>query len=200
MAYDISADPYLNPKTGILFNKVGAKTQKQLDKAEAEITYIVIATLTIGSQPEKLTFNTQLLLDTHEEIFRDIYKWAGKPRIYDISKGNSYFAHVQFIVPSLNTLMDIIQQDTLMKSGRIEDTVEALTYYYSELNAIHPFREGNGRTSRTFLRLLALKHGYDIEWARMEKDENINASIKAINGDTTALRAILTSIVVKLPG
>ena len=198
MSYDIDVDPYINPKTGILFNKVGAKTQKQLDKAEAEITYIVIATLTIGSRPDTLTFNTQLILDIHKEVFRDIYKWAGLTRTHDISKGTSYFAHAQFIQSSLDSLTRELQNDTRFQSDNTDDVVNGLTHYYAELNAIHPFREGNGRTARTFLRLLALKNGYDIEWAKMEKDANIQASIESIKGNNVPLHAMLSPIVIKI--
>ncbi len=198
MPYDIIADPYINPKTGILYNKIGAKKQKQLDKAEAEITYIVITTLTVGSRPETLTFNSQLLLDIHNEIFRDIYKWAGTTRTYDISKETSYFAHAQFIDSSLNILIDELQQDRRLLSSNIDDLVDALTYYFAELNAIHPFREGNGRAIRTFLRLLALKHGYDIEWGRLDKNENIAVSRESIKGNLAPLRAMLSRMITKV--
>lgn len=69
MPYDINEDPYVDKTTGVLRNKIGAKTQAALDKAEAEITYVIIATLTIGSSVGGLQFDSRLLRDVHKEIF-----------------------------------------------------------------------------------------------------------------------------------
>lgn len=198
MPYDTSSDPYIDPKLGVLYNKLGAKTQKKLDAAEAEVTYIAIFTLVNGSKTDKLRFDAQFLLDIHKEIFRDIYAWAGKVRTHDIGKGGSYFAHSPYITPLLFDLLQRLDDDAQHKSGNINDFVSLLAHYYSELNAIHPFREGNGRAIRTFLRLLALKHEYDIEWDNMDPDENIRASQAAMGADDTLARSMLEPLVVKI--
>ncbi len=198
MPYDTTEDPYVDKKTGILRNKVGAKTQFQLAKAEAEITYITILTLTNGSRVDKLVFNADLLCDIHNEIFRDIYNWAGKIRTHDISKDWSYFAHATYIQQSLNELLDTIESDARFNSDDVEIFTTAITHYYAELNAIHPFREGNGRAIRTYLRLLALKYGYDIEWSRMSFDENIIASQEALHTDNTYMHGMIKTLIVKL--
>lgn len=198
MSYDIDVDPYINPNTGVLRNKLGAKTQSQLDHAEAEITYIAIATLTFGSRPDKLVFNTELLLDVHKEIFRDIYSWAGQIRTHDISKGASYFTHAQYIRQSLDSLLSDIKSDEKLDSSDMNEFIERIAYYYGELNAIHPFREGNGRAIRTFLRLLALSRGYDIEWAKMDGEENIAASSESIKGNSQRMHAMIAALVAPL--
>lgn len=198
MGYDIAEDPYVDSRTDILHNKIGAKTQAQLDRDEAQITYVIIATLTRGSRVDTLIFNSQLLCDIHKEIFRDIYKWAGEVRTHDIGKDWAYFAHAEYIPQEMCRLSDELMQDTVIGGGIRQDVVARLTYYYSEYNAIHPFREGNGRAIRTFLRLLALKHGYDIEWAQMNADENIRASEQALKGDTEAMRTMLDRLIVTI--
>lgn len=198
MGYDITDDPYVDPKTKILKNKIGAKTQRALDIAEAEITYIVIATLTRGSKPSSLVFNSKLLLETHKEIFRHIYVWAGKVRTYDISKDQSYFAHASFINQELKRLDEELQSENTEKYDVKTYFIERLAYFYAEYNAIHPFREGNGRVLRTFLRLYALKSGYDIEWANMDADVNIEACRHAFNADNSRLEAMLQKLVVRI--
>jgi len=198
MGYDISEDPYVDPHTGLLRNKIGARTKAQLNKAEAEITYIIIATLTTGSRVDALEFDSQLLCDIHKEIFGDIYKWAGKVRTHDISKDWAYFAHAPHIQPELDRLSKELRAETKLSGDDREAFVDRITYYYSEFNAIHPFREGNGRAIRTFLRLLAIKHCHDIEWAKMDPDRNIRASELAMSTSTDEMRAMLEPLITKL--
>jgi cell filamentation protein len=195
MPYDINEDPYVNPRTGILRNKVRAKTQAQLDKVEGEITFVAIATLTKGSNLDNLKFDSDLLCDVHNEIFRDIYSWAGTIRTHDISKDSEYFAHAAYIQPAMGSLSKELTNDNILSSGDKTAVIDRLTYYYSEYNAIHPFREGNGRAIRTFLRLLALRHGYDIEWNDMGKEENIIASKEAMVKDPIKMRSMLNRLV-----
>ncbi|HEY8886209.1 MAG TPA: Fic family protein [Candidatus Microsaccharimonas sp.] len=198
MPYDITGDPYIDPKIKILRNRLGAKTQAKLDKAESEITYIAILTLTKGSKPDSFVFNTTFLADIHKEIFKDIYSWAGEYRTYDISKGSSYFAHAAYIVKLLDELLVGIEKDTLLQSDDVDIFTERITHYYSELNAIHPFREGNGRALRTFLRLLALKYGYDIEWEKMDQQENVVVSEQSLGSSNDGMLRMMTRLVIKI--
>lgn len=197
MGYALADDPYIDQSTGILKNKLGAKTQARLDKIEAEITYVVIATLTHGSKVDALTFDVDLLYELHKEIFRDIYVWAGKPRTDDISKEQTYFAHAAYIHQELERIFKELHSDAGLGADRAQ-FIDRLTYYYSELNAVHPFREGNGRTIRTLLSLLAQRYGYDIEWTRMEQKENIRASKEALRDNLSVMRGMLANLVTKL--
>lgn len=198
MPYDMAFDPYMDQKTNILRNKLGAKTQKSLDAAEAEITYIAMFTLVNGSKTESFIFTTEFLKDIHKRIFRDIYTWAGQFRTHDISKGETLFGHAAYIESSLDSALENVEKDANVASAKDTEFVSALAHYYSELNAVHPFREGNGRTIRTFLRLLALKYGFDIEWDKMDPDENINASRAAMVADEKPATKMLQSLVVRL--
>lgn len=196
--YDIIHDPYIDPKTGILRNKIGAHTQAELDTAEAEITYVIIATLSHGSSVNELVFEATLLLEIHKEIFHDIYRWAGKIRTQDISKESGYFAHAEFIMGELDRISRELHADFELREGSRPFVVKRLAYYYGEFNAVHPFREGNGRAIRTFLRLLALSIGYDIDWQRIEVGENIAACKAAMRADYHGLEAMLDKLVVTI--
>jgi cell filamentation protein, protein adenylyltransferase len=198
MGYDIADDPYMDPKTGILKNKLGAKTQPQLDTVEAEITYLIIATLTRGSEVDSLLFNTELLLDIHKEIFGEIYAWAGSIRTHDISKDWAYFCHAEFINNELKQFSRELQADVLLLTDDVSVFAKRIAHYYDLLNAIHPFREGNGRVVRTFLRLLALKHGFDIEWGRLDPNQNIEASKQAMKGNPQLMQDMIKRLVVKV--
>lgn len=73
--------------------------------------------------------------------------------------------------------------------------VDRLTHYFAEVNAIHPFREGNGRAQRAFFRQLCRDVGHPIDWSGLRPDENENASIAALRGDNEPLRQLLDSLV-----
>jgi len=70
-----------------------------------------------------------------------------------------------------------------------------LAYYYGELIVLHPFREGNGRATRTFLAMLADSIGWHLAWDEMDAKENEEASIAAYNGDLEPMRKMLKRIV-----
>ncbi|OGL21561.1 hypothetical protein A2707_06015 [Candidatus Saccharibacteria bacterium RIFCSPHIGHO2_01_FULL_45_15] len=197
MAYDASNDHYIDPAIGILRNIAGAKTQAELDRSEADVTPVIIATLTQFEPPVLTEFNKQLLQDIHREIFNTIYDWAGEFRTIDIGKETAYFAHADYIDQSLEGFLRNLDIDIVEFSRRKKYAVEIITKMYSELNAIHPFREGNGRAIRSFVRLFAINHGWDIEWHRMNPDENIAACVEAMSADEILMRLMFEKLLVR---
>jgi len=76
-----------------------------------------------------------------------------------------------------------------------KDYVSRLAHYYSEVNILHPFREGNGRTQRAFFTLLAAKSGRYIAWELMDPAQNLAASIEAYQGNENDLIKLLAVLV-----
>jgi cell filamentation protein len=76
--------------------------------------------------------------------------------------------------------------------------VERLAHYYGEVNAVHPFREGNGRTQRAFFLQLAIEAGWYLPWARTDPGVNVAASAASLRGDGQPLRAMFAGLVVPL--
>lgn len=76
-----------------------------------------------------------------------------------------------------------------------DEYARRLAHYYSELNILHPFREGNGRTQRAFFTLLAQRTGKRLAWQHLDAQENVAASIAAYNGDESKLAAMLSRLV-----
>ena len=70
-------------------------------------------------------------------------------------------------------------------------------YYFCEINALHPFREGNGRSQRKFIRELALNTGYIIDWSKLEADEMLEASIYSFNEDNSKMEKLFYKIIVE---
>jgi cell filamentation protein len=128
----------------------------------------------------------------HRHVFQDVYDWAGELRTVEISKGNSPFARAAFVPSSLADLTHRLGKETSLEGLTQTALSSRLAYYLAELNAIHPFREGNGRTQREFIRELALHNGYTIEWQTVTKERMLSASIESFStGKTNALNAIL---------
>lgn len=195
MPYDVGRDPYINKSTGVLRNLLGMTTQKELDKAEADITTVHISTLIVEDKPELEEFNWEFLCRLHEDIFREIYDWAGQPRTIELSKDETSFARAEYITASAVQLFKELDEDNYLDRLVLNEFVSKLAYYYSELNILHPFREGNGRAIRTFLTMLAENLDWNIIWDEMSPEDNIRACIAGYMGDEKPLRNMLNKIV-----
>lgn len=195
MPYDVDKDPYIDKTTGILRNLLDIRTQSNLDGAEASLTTVEITALTSQDSPHFEEFNLGLLVSIHKQLFGIIYEWAGELRTVEISKGATSFARVEHLSKSLDDLFQELKKDDYLMTTDFDKFIEMLAHYYSELIVIHPFREGNGRTIRTFLAMLAESIGWHIAWDEMDPQENIEASIAAYHGDEKPLRKMLAEFV-----
>jgi len=191
--YSTGVDPYLNPKTGIFINSLGIDTQTELDKAEADISSVVLAAL--PDNPITGDFDLLHLRAIHKALLGSLYTWAGQLRTVEMTKGTTRFANPEFLEKSASELFIELHNENFLCGLQYEQYLQRLAHYYSEVNILHPFREGNGRTQRTFFTLLAAKAGYIIKWNLMDIDENLEASISAYNGDELALTKMFAKIV-----
>ncbi len=169
---------YEYPDNYVLINKFEIKDSNVLEKVERSLTALRISELDI--KPIIGNFDFRHLSKIHNHIFKDVYDWAGKPRVEEISKGNTDFAPSRFAVQGLeDTVFKDIKKDNYLKGMSVDKLSEKLANYYGELNFAHPFREGNGRTQREFIKELAAKNGYKLEWENIDKDKLLNATIEA---------------------
>ena len=125
-------------------------------------------------------FDINHFTSIHKFLFEDIYDFAGLFRTENISKDYFQFAGWQFIEDELNKLLDKLKEENYLANLSKEDFSKRLAYYWAEINVLHPFREGNGRTTREFLRQLALKNGYLLNLHKIKSKELLNASIASI--------------------
>jgi len=195
MAYDVDNDPYINENSGILRNKLGIKTQNELNDAEARITSVEITVLTSDDIPPYDEFTEDLFLRVHKQLFEELYDWAGKLRTVELSKGETSFARLEHLATSTHELFKQLNKDEYLVNLDFEPFVEKLAHYYGEFIVLHPFRDGNGRAIRTFLAMLADSIGWHIAWDEMNAEQNIVASIAAYNGKEEPLQKILQNIV-----
>ncbi|MCL2410715.1 MAG: Fic family protein [Treponema sp.] len=184
------SETYCYAGTDILRNKLGIKDEVALTIAEREITSLKLLMLYKGPIVE--IFNFESLCRIHKTIFEDIYEWAGQIRHGDFfSKGNSIFCRGQYIIENANAIMESLQKENFLKKMNKLGFTERLAYYMGEINALHPFREGNGRTLREFFRQLSLNANYILDFSKTANGELLIADIAAFNGEYESLIKIL---------
>lgn len=175
--YETDSD-YCYPGTYVLKNKLNITDESELRSAERSITSLRTAQLIQNPIEGKLDFN--YLKNIHKFIFGDIYEWAGTIRTVNIAKGNS-FCRCEFIEEQMESIMRKLEKENYLENLNIEMLAERLAYYIGEINAIHPFREGNGRTQRMFIECLALKNGFSLDFAKISNEEMLEASVQTFN-------------------
>ena len=115
----------------------------------------------------------------------------------NISKGEFTFANWEFIDEQLDYLLNKLKSENYLEDLSKEDLSKRLAFYLSELNVLHPFREGNGRTIREFIRELAYKNGYVLDLTKNSAKEIFDASVKSVY-NTSELEKILLNCLIKI--
>ena len=175
--------------TFVLINKLDIRSQEELDNVEQTITAINAAEIEELQEFVNVDFNYYKNL--HYRIFGDLYEWAGKVREINISKKTTYFCRYDDIEPLAEKCFARLKKMNFFADLPFDKFIEELTELYCTLNFYHPFREGNGRVQRLFLTLLIRNAGYDINFADIDADELMVATIKSVTGDIFALKDIL---------
>lgn len=158
--YD-SNDPYVYAGTKVLRNKLGLRNFDELWDVERAITGVTAAEL--EANPIDGQFDLAHLQAIHEALFRDIYDWAGTIREKGfIAKGNSLFCAAELIIPYSDDLFSRLKAENNLRGLDREEFIRRVAFYISEINALHPFREGNGRTQRIFANQLARQAGWEL--------------------------------------
>lgn len=169
---------YCYPETDVLINKLGITDNKKLQVAERELTSFRINQLAMN--PIKGNFDLKHLQRIHKHIFQDIYSWAGEIRMVNIGKGNTFFTNSIYIYNYAQSIFDKLKKDNFLRNYSLEEFSEKFSYYASELNMLHPFREGNGRSTREFLRCLAKEAGYTLNYSMIDNKALLNAFISSV--------------------
>ncbi|MFA1642118.1 Fic/DOC family protein [Chryseomicrobium imtechense] len=172
-------------------NLLGIDDLSELQLAEQYV--FTVRALQIAQGVYKIRdFKMDDLCALHKHLFQDIYSFAGEVRSVQLTKGNTRFCQFQYI-DSYGA--SILGELALEKDwNTIEFASEKLAYYKSELNMLHPFREGNGRTLRIFIRELAKTKGYDWDFEKMDKEDYMNAMIRATSDSTELKRIFLNTL------
>ncbi len=185
-------DGYLQPG-GVLRNLVGATTHVELRETEDE--FVEWRMVQLRERPIVGRFDLDHLKAVHAHLFQDVYGWAGQLRTVDMSKGEDVFAEHDAIAPLLDTALGAGDRALPAGSSKAK-VVPRLTTLCVQINYAHPFREGNGRTLRTYLSQLAEGAGWRVDWRRVHPQENVERSQAAHAGNFKPLIEMLDAITV----
>ena len=169
-----NSDPYKYPGTDVLRNLPDIRDPLRLAAFEANATVARLAEL--DAVPLNSGFDVAHVKAIHRYIFQDVYAWAGEFRTVNISKGRGWFAAPAFVESVLDTIFRKLQGENHLKGTNAESFAGRAGFYLGEINAVHPFREGNGRAQREFIRQLGVAAGFSIDWSRTSREQMNDAS------------------------
>ena len=146
-------------------------------------------------------FDPAHLRAIHRHLFQDVFPWAGELRVVNISKGNSMFGPALHIASALEDALAKLQREDLLINLSAPAFAMRAAFYLGEINAIHPFREGNGRAQREFIRQLALHAAHPLSWEGFTQQQMTDASIAShTRGDNAQLAAIIEAALLSTRG
>lgn len=199
------SDPYT--ELGVLRNTVGAKTPTELAQREAVLSLKRIAQLHSNTELMRGDFGLEHFKRMHRIIFQDVYPWAGRTRNeivfpgqvsgVNISKGGTQFTDCRLIETTAEKIQRQLSSEGFMRDFSRQDFSDRLANYYRSWNDLHPFREGNGRSTRALLHALCHEVGYILDASKIQRHVNSwnTASRQASLGDLSAIRETLNSAV-----
>ena len=188
--YDSVADDYCYPGTAVLKNKLDLRDADELVDFEAEVS-----DTRADEQLPAGDLDFKHFKAIHGHLFQDVYDWAGDIRTVRISKDGSMFCYPENIESEAKKLFLQLKQGNFLKDLSSEEFASKSAHFLSELNAVHAFREGNGRTQMSFFLLLAEQAGHSIDLERFDPDAFLNAMITSFKGDEAPLAAIIGNLI-----
>ena len=187
--YEARNSIYCYKDSDVLVNKFDIHDNKKLEEIERKI---VLAKLYELRQNHQIgNFDVAHFVGIHRFLFEDIYPFAGLFRNENIAKGNFSFAEWEYIEDQLKKLLDQLKEENYLQNLDRDIFIKRVSHYMAELNVLHPFREGNGRTIREFIRQLAYKNGYVLNLKNINPKEMLYACIRSVI-DTTQLENIIS--------
>lgn len=185
-----SPTDYCYPGTTVLKNKLDIRDGDELAAFEAEVSDTRADEAAPAGNLDFKHFKA-----IHRHLFQDVYDWAGEIRTVRMSKGGNMFCFPENIENQAKNLFTELKKDKFLAGLQTEMFAEKAAHFLSELNAIHAFREGNGRTQLSFFLLLAEQAGYSIELEQFDPGAFLEAMIISFNGDDGPLAKVIERLV-----
>lgn len=165
-------DPYVYPDVPtVVRNKFGIKNASKLDAVErVHVAQRIEEGIPAGA------FDLAHIKAIHKHLFQDVYDWAGKTRTVELAKGGHHFQPVGYIEIGIGNIHNRLVQYRFLTGLAPAAFATEAAQIIGDLNYVHPFREGNGRTQLLYLDALAHRAGHDLDLARLKRDRWQKAS------------------------
>jgi cell filamentation protein len=190
MSYTAGSDPLCYFGSNVLKNKLGILDQSRLDEFEHAVYLARFEQAWPSGQMDVAHY-----LALHRHLFQDVYDWAGAIRSIRIGKDGNWFCFPEHIEGQMEKLFGQLAGDEHLGALSGADFAGKAARFLSELNAIHPFREGNGRVQMSFLTLLADNAGLPFNTAALEPQRAMQAMIESFKGRPGPLERLILDLV-----
>ena len=187
--YDAFDDPYCYKGTTTLKNKAGLRDPVLLQNFELEMS-----SLRAEEPLPSGRFGTAHYCAVHRHLFQDVYPWAGRYRTVRTSKSGNMFCYPEFIEQEMRRLFVRLQNEIFRGGSTFDAFASEAAEFLGELNAIHPFREGNGRAQLSFMHLVAVRAGWPIDLSRVRQESFLPAMVASFHGRLGPLKAELVKL------
>jgi len=178
------------PDTQVLINKANIQDQNELEQFEQ----LMFLSRSDENLPDGL-LDFEHYKSIHHHFFQDVYEWAGEIRTIRTGKGGNWFCYPEYINQNMDAIFAQLKQENyLMGLEKIEIFANRASFYISEINAIHPFREGNGRCQLTLLNILFGIAGFQFNEKLVDPKEFMNAMITSFLGDNSSLEKSIIKV------
>jgi cell filamentation protein len=196
--YDTTGNPEdeYYPETSVLINLEDIRDPEELLERETELQLVAYEEI-FRSFDEALTPDLPFFYYLHHMMFGPLFVWAGRPRTVGISKGHTPFCPPQNIAPMMHAIFIELEGERWLDGLELDTFIEQAAYYICEINAVHPFREGNGRVIRFYMDVLSARTRGDIfDWTQSSADEYLQACIAGFQQDYKWMMTVLKRCVV----
>jgi cell filamentation protein len=191
--YAAIADPYCYPGKAVLKNRLGLRDQARLDAFEKEVAN---ARADQDVPAGHLSYRHYRAI--HRHLFQDVYSWAGRIRTVRISKGDNPFCYPEHINREMKRLFVDLKDRKFLRDVGAREFAAGAAHFLAELNAVHPFREGNGRTQLSFLTILAERAGHPLDLERLAPSAMLKATIASFGGSEKPLAGVISALIQRL--
>lgn len=181
--YAVADGAYCYPQSKVLKNRAGLKRQSALDKFE-----LAMVTQRFDEPLPNGRLSVTHYRAIHHHLFQDVYDWAGNFRTIRLSKGTSQFCYPENISAQLKKLFAEKLDMKLLSQATKDEFASGLAHFLAELNAIHAFREGNGRAQFALVALIAHKAKRPLDTAKLDPERFLEAMIESFSGKDEQLR------------
>lgn len=185
-------DPYCYKGTAVLKNRLGLRDQTDLDAFEADATAQRFAEPLPAGR-----FTLTHYRAVHRHLFGDVYPWAGRFRTVRIAKGGSAFAYPEHIQREMRRVFSGLKARDCLRHLTVPAFAAGAAHFLAELNAIHPFRDGNGRSQLAFVSLLAFEAGHPLDATRIDPVDFLEAMIESFHGREARLASALLNLITR---
>ena len=183
--YDTTGNPEdeYYPGTSVLINLEDIHDPEELLERETELQLAAYEQI-FSPFDESLTPDLPFFYYLHHIMFSSLFVWAGRPRTVGISKGGTPFCPPQNINAMMNSIFTELEQERWLNGLNLDKFVERAAYCICEINAVHPFREGNGRAIRFYIDVLSARTRGDIfDWTKSSAEEYLQACVAGFQQD-----------------